>query len=124
MKPWFLAFFLVLPGCPLSAAEVNLELPKAGLMPEELAVVVNDNDPDSASIAEYYRQRRGIPRENILHVRFAANAPNLPANQFNLLRASVMEQSSPHIQAYALAWTLPYRVECMSITSAFAFGFD
>ena len=124
MKPWFLAFFLVLPGCPLSAAEVNLELPKAGLIPEELAVVVNDNDPDSASIAEYYRQRRGIPRENMLHVRFAANAPNLPANQFNSIRASVMEQSSPHIQAYALAWTLPYRVDCMSITSAFAFGFD
>ena len=28
------------------------------------------------------------------------------------------------VQAYALAWTLPYRVECMSVTSAFALGFD
>ena len=78
MKPWLLAFFLAFPGCPLSAAEVNVELPKAGLVAEELGVVVNDNDPDSASIAEYYLQRRGIPRENLLHVRFAANTPNLP----------------------------------------------
>jgi uncharacterized protein (TIGR03790 family) len=30
----------------------------------------------------------------------------------------------PQVQAYALAWTQPYRVECMSITAAFAFGFD
>jgi uncharacterized protein (TIGR03790 family) len=28
------------------------------------------------------------------------------------------------VQAYALTWVTPYRVECMSITSAFAFGFD
>jgi len=28
------------------------------------------------------------------------------------------------VQAYGLTWTAPYRVECMSITSAFAFGFD
>jgi uncharacterized protein (TIGR03790 family) len=28
------------------------------------------------------------------------------------------------VQAFALAWTLPYRVECMSVTAAFAFGFD
>jgi uncharacterized protein (TIGR03790 family) len=28
------------------------------------------------------------------------------------------------VQAFALAWAAPWRVECMSITSAFAFGFD
>ena len=28
------------------------------------------------------------------------------------------------MQAFALAWTLPYRVECMSVTAAFALGFD
>jgi len=28
------------------------------------------------------------------------------------------------VQAYALTWAAPYRVECMSITTAFAFGFD
>src|SRR5262249_52739248 len=28
------------------------------------------------------------------------------------------------VQVYALTWARPYRVDCMSITSAFAFGFD
>jgi len=28
------------------------------------------------------------------------------------------------VQALALAWTRPYRVACMSVTTAFAFGFD
>ncbi len=30
----------------------------------------------------------------------------------------------PEVQAYALAWTLPFRVECQSVTTAFALGFD
>jgi uncharacterized protein (TIGR03790 family) len=114
-----MAFFL-----PVQAAVLDLELPKTGIAAEELAVVVNDNDPMSEKIAEYYRLRRGIPKENILHVRFAANTPNLPRYSFKQLRESVLEQTGPHIQAYALAWTRPYRVDCMSITSAFAFGFD
>ena len=101
-----------------------MELPKTGLVPEELAVVVNDNDPMSASIAEYYRERRRVPSRNILHVRFPTNGPNLPRNAFKQIRESVMEQTGPNIQAYALAWTRPYRVDCMSITSAFAFGFN
>ncbi len=124
---WILGCFIVV-GISLNpsamAATPNLTLPKTGLTAEELAVVVNDSDPMSASIAEYYQKRRGIPKENILHVRFAANTPNLPRSQFKPIRDSVLAQTGPAIQAYALAWTLPYRVDCMSITSAFAFGFD
>ena len=30
----------------------------------------------------------------------------------------------PEVQALALAWTAPFRVECMSVTAAFALGFD
>ena len=36
----------------------------------------------------------------------------------------VYAEIGPEVQGYALAWTLPYRVGCMSVTSAFAFGFD
>lgn len=32
--------------------------------------------------------------------------------------------SGTEVQALALAWTWPYRVECMSVTSAFALGFN
>jgi uncharacterized protein (TIGR03790 family) len=125
---WHINMLLALVGMvtflPLQAAVLDLELPKTGIAVEELAVVVNDSDPMSEKIAEYYRLRRGIPSQNILHVRFAANTSNLPRNAFKQVRESVLEQTGPHIQAYALAWTRPYRVDCMSITSAFAFGFD
>ena len=46
------------------------------------------------------------------------------AQEFEAIKAQVDEQALPYIQAYALTWAAPYRVECMSITSAFAFGFD
>jgi len=40
------------------------------------------------------------------------------------MKASIDRQVLPGVQAYALTWAAPYRVECMSITSALAFGFD
>ncbi|MDD5035528.1 MAG: TIGR03790 family protein [Methylococcaceae bacterium] len=106
------------------ADDIHLELPKTGLAARELAIVVNENDPMSARIAEYYAQRRGIPNENILRVSFVAEGPNLSREAFRSVREAVLRQSGPQIQAYALAWTEPYRVDCMSITSAFALGFD
>lgn len=117
-------FGLLFLSASAKADEISLELPKTGLTAEELGVVVNDDEPMSVKIAEYYRERRGIPKQNILHVRFPPNQANLPHDTFNRIRKLVLEQSGPDIQAYALAWTLPYRVDCMSITSAFAFGFD
>jgi uncharacterized protein (TIGR03790 family) len=121
-----LAILLIIGLLPslTAAATIDLELPKTGLTAEDLAVVVNDDDPQSLAIAEYYRVKRGIPDSNILHVRFASDKPNLPQSTFNRIRNSVLEQTRPNIQAYALAWTKPYRVDCMSITSAFTFGFD
>ena len=121
-----LAILLIIGLLPslTAAATIDLELPKTGLTAEELAVVVNDDDPQSLAIAEYYRVKRGIPDSNILHVRFASDNPNLPQSTFNRIRNSVLEQTRSNIQAYALAWTKPYRVDCMSITSAFTFGFD
>src|SRR3954466_8640974 len=36
---------------------------------ENVAVVVNDNSPDSQRVAEYYIRRRSIPAPNIVHLR-------------------------------------------------------
>jgi uncharacterized protein (TIGR03790 family) len=44
--------------------------------------------------------------------------------EFKLLKAEVERQTASTVQAYALTWAAPYRVECMSITAAFAFGFN
>jgi uncharacterized protein (TIGR03790 family) len=46
----------------------------------------------------------------------------LSAAEFQSLYLQVKRQTPPQTQAYVLAWAAPWRVECVSITSAFAFG--
>lgn len=43
---------------------------------------------------------------------------------FRALQADLHRGLPPRVQALALAWTFPFRVGCMSITTAFAAGFD
>lgn len=116
-------FSLVLFTGAVALAESD-SLPKTRLLARELAVLVNDNDPLSRQIAEYYVRARRIPPANVLHLRLPKNRPNLTVPEFLAIKKSVDQRTPKHIQAYVLTWMLPYRVECMSITSAFAFGFD
>jgi len=90
----------------------------------QLAVIVNTWDPVSVEIGKYYAAQRGILFQNVIKVGFPPGRPVLPAKEFAAIKAWADEQALPHIQAYALTWAAPYRVECMSITAAFAFGFD
>lgn len=96
----------------------------AGVRAETLAVIVNDEDPVSVEIAEYYRKRRSIPTANIIHVAFKPGASVVSAEDFARIKAQVDTHTPSAVQAFALTWSAPYRVDCMSITSAFAFGFD
>lgn len=95
-----------------------------GVRAETLAVIVNDKDAKSIAIAEYYRTKRSIPQENMLHVSFKPDAPVMSVGEFASVKDKVDALAPDGIQAYALTWAAPYRVDCMSITSAFAFGFD
>lgn len=109
---------------PQARAEVHFLLPRNHLVAEELAVVVNDNDPLSVRIGEYYRQARGIPERNVIHVRFTPGTNNLPPNQFRVIKQAVDAATPESVQAFALTWVNPFRVGCLSMTSAFTFGFD
>jgi uncharacterized protein (TIGR03790 family) len=95
-----------------------------GLDHTQLAVIVNVRDPLSVAVGDYYAERRMILFQNIVRVRFTPGQTTLTRAQFEILKTQVDHQTQPNVQAYAIAWTTPYRVECMSITSAFAFGFD
>ncbi|MFP5505805.1 MAG: TIGR03790 family protein [Gammaproteobacteria bacterium] len=105
-------------------AAPDILLPKHRLEPRELAVIVNDRDPLSREIAHYYVQKRGIPEANLIHIDFEPGRSALDPKDFAALKAQVDAATPAHVQAYALTWAAPYRVGCMSITSAFAFGFD
>lgn len=90
----------------------------------DLAVIVNDADALSVAVGEYYVRRREIPAGNVVHVRFDASRVSLAAAEFASLREEVLSRTPAQVQAYALTWVRPYRVDCMSITTAFAAGFD
>ena len=101
-----------------------LSWPARALDRTQLAIIVNTRDPLSVEIGNYYAERRSIPFQNIIKVSFTPIEATLTRARFELIKAQVDKQALPHIQAYALTWAEPYRVDCMSITAAFAFGFD
>ncbi len=118
----YLVLFCCISG--KTAAEAVFSLPKNYLTAQELGIIVNDADPLSLAIGEYYAKARDIPAENIIHIRFKPGYHNLPPDNFQRIKAQVDGSTPEHVQAFALTWTKPYRVACMSITSAFTFGFD
>jgi len=122
------SLLLALASAGSTAADLNkatvVAFDRPGLTADQLGVIVNDADPDSVAIAAYYVEKRGIPASNVIRVRFAPSQPNLPQHEFARIKRLVDEQTPSAVQAYALTWAQPYKVDCMSITSAFAFGFD
>ena len=126
----FLAHFLVvlliallLRPLPVDA-QVRVQLPRTGLTPDDLAVIINDEDQLSRQIGDYYQKVRHIPAANMIHLHFPPGRNALSKDEFQQLKAEIDRITPAHVQAYAVAWTDPYRVACMSLTSALAFGFD
>ena len=106
------------------AAENRVSLPRTGLVPDDLAVIVNDDDPLSQQIGSYYQNARGIPAANMIHLKFKPGHNSLTKDEFLQLKSIIDRITPDHVQAYAVAWVNPYRVGCMSLTSALAFGYD
>ena len=98
--------------------------PASALDRTQLAVIVNTRDPLSVKIGDYYATRRQISFQNFIRVSFPPQKPALTRDEFEAIKVQVERQTRPNVQAYALTWAAPYRVGCMSITAAFAFGFD
>ncbi|WAS94465.1 TIGR03790 family protein [Nannocystis punicea] len=99
-------------------------LPRASIQPEELAVLANDQDPQSMAVAAHYMAARGLPADNLVVLSFAPPGDALAADVFAGLQGQVDAALGPDIQALAIAWTKPYRVECQSLVSALALGHD
>ena len=106
------------------AALPQISLPPIGLHAQDLAVIVNDADPASVETGAYYASRRGISPERVIHVSFPAGRAAISEDEFLRIEEVLRDKVPAEVQAYALAWTLPYRVDCMSVTTAFALGYD
>ncbi len=95
----------------------------SGLDAAQLGLIINVDDPYSVAIGEYYRQQRGIPADNVVLVRLPVDAAEISRHTFAPVKSIVDAMLPDHVQAIAIAWTTPSRVECNSITSALARGF-
>jgi uncharacterized protein (TIGR03790 family) len=107
-----------------AGAQTRVQLPRTGLAPQDIAVLVNDDDTLSREVGEYYRHARNIPASNMIHLNFPTGRTALSRDEFHQLQSEIDRATPAHVQAYAVSWTDPYRVDCMSLTSALAFGFD
>lgn len=125
LRPRYVLLFLIYLLTSLSSEATPYILPPDNaLHPEELGIVINDNDPLSVQIGNYYQQRRQIPAENVIHLSFSPKNSEISPGEFAVQKKILDKRLPKRVQALALAWAAPYRVGCMSITSAFAFGFD
>jgi len=53
-----------------SATVATLSMPRSSIQSSEIAVLINDNDPQSVEIANYYQRVRNIPSRNMIHLNF------------------------------------------------------
>ena len=94
------------------------------LTPAELAVVFNTADPNSTELAHYYAAARGVPAENMINVSLIVQ-PQINIDHYTAFVQELKTRTPAHVQAYALAWREPWRVNYkMSMTSAVALGYD
>lgn len=115
----------LLPACDAGQGTDLLDAPVSSTLgPQHLALIINDEDPLSRRIAGYYLTRRHIPDSNVMHVKFSPGNAVMRPQTFRIIKAQLDAQVPASVQGYVLTWTAPYRVGCMSITTAFAAGFD
>lgn len=97
---------------------------KPRLNAPQLAVVINEEQPESVELGEFYRTARGIPEQNIIRVRIPGRSHVMTAPDFARLKAQIDAQLPANINAVLFVWTAPYAVECNSLTAAFTLGFQ
>ncbi|WP_232315294.1 TIGR03790 family protein [Aquincola tertiaricarbonis] len=93
------------------------------LMPADIGLVINTADPYSVAVGAYYIERRGLKPRQVLRLELPMRG-SLTPEEFAALRQQVESHFGDTTQALALAWTVPYGVQCQSITGALALGFD
>jgi uncharacterized protein (TIGR03790 family) len=94
-----------------------------GLGPNELGVIYNRDDAASVRIAHYYALRRQIPDRNVIGLA-VPDRDTISRQDLKTLRTAMLETLPTNVQALLLVWSRPYAVECMSVTTAFAAGFQ
>lgn len=101
---------------------IDVGLPRTGLQPSELGVVINVQDPQSVAVGTHYLAAHQLHPSQRLEVSFPPGAPMTPALVNALKRR--LDADAGALEALVITWTTPWEVQGMSMTSALTFGFD
>jgi uncharacterized protein (TIGR03790 family) len=93
------------------------------LTAHDIGLVINTADPYSEAVGQHYIDRRKLAPEQVLRVQLPLRAALTP-EEFERLRRQIDEHFGARTQALALAWRLPYAVNCNGLTGALALGYD
>lgn len=98
-------------------------------MPNKLSgnnvlILFKEGDPLSQKIAHYYAQQRSVPSIQVASISLPPNTNHLSPEQFSTLLQKLKPKFTNNIKVLLLTFHAPYRVGCMSITSALALGYD
>jgi uncharacterized protein (TIGR03790 family) len=98
-------------------------------MPNKLSgsnvlVLYKQGDSQSKQIAQYYAERRHVPSSQLAAVELPFKPKQLKPEQFSAIIQQLTPKLTDNIKIILLTWHTPYRVGCMSVTSAFALGYD
>lgn len=120
---WILILSILL-SSPAKATELpQVQLPSR-LSGDNVLILYKEFNAFSKQVADYYAEQRHVPLSQIIPVTIFRSPEHISPEKFE----SIYQQLSPYltsnIKVIVLAWHAPYRVDCMSITSAFALGFD
>jgi uncharacterized protein (TIGR03790 family) len=89
---------------------------------DRLGVVYDIGTPASVRIAAYYAAQRGVPAANLIGLP-VPEQPVISRADLKRLRGLLLDRLPSSVQSLLLVWSIPYAVECMSITTAFAAGY-
>ena len=112
-------------GSPATSARPWIAIPRltGRLTAADVGLVINTADPDSVAVGRHYIAARKLKPAQVLRLQLPIK-PTLTPEEFEVLRQAIQRRFGPATQALALAWTVPYAVDCNAITGALALGFD
>jgi uncharacterized protein (TIGR03790 family) len=111
-----LSLLLWLASCAVGARAESLNA-------DRLGVIYNRDDKSSTVIAAYYAERRHVPAANVIGLSVPKQAI-VNREQLKQLRSAMFDNLPTSVESLLLVWSRPYAVECMSITTAFAAGYQ
>ena len=94
-----------------------------GLYADRLGVIYNTRNAASVRIAAYYAAQRHVPPGNLVGLAIP-DQPVIARDELLRLRRATLERLPSQVQSLLLVWSQPYAVECMSVTTAFAAGYQ